>query len=235
MFKRLAKYGLVCRFFVLLASGMSLVFGSALAQSVDGFDIKGMRLGMSKEEISAAYPQLKFPVPNRNFGPGNVSRYDNRAGNGMGMVADWNAEAHITDSPYGSGAYFLHYKHLLNSRGRVHPSIFLANFKSDLVNKYGKPKYEITRQDENYFACWGDGCNKDLVRLNLHANDISGVGYAVQYGNLSPGKYLIAAFRNDALVQEILLTLLDSKPVSLGIDEVKKSELRRSQEKRIQF
>jgi hypothetical protein len=181
---------------------------------------------MGTDEIESVFPAIKFIIV-RNFGNDNIEKYDGGSGTGWGMISDWNVYAKITDKPYGSGAFYVQYKKIFVKM--VSPSTFLSGFKNDLITKYGKPKYEITDEDQSYFACWGSGCNQNFNSLHSTEAQYS----AVRAGKISIGKYLIVTFDNnpDLNRQEIVMTLFDTGPYSVIVEQQKKEETLRSREK----
>jgi len=180
---------------------LMLFTGSVLASTtIENFDIKGIKLGMSAEEIKSAFPQISIEKFNpEEMGLAEIlTKYFLRSG----ML-----QASIAKEQYGSGTFCVSYTEFVKT---VDPSTFLTGFKNDLVAKYGKPQYENLDRGQNYFACWGDGCNQQLNKYTLRKVDNQYL--YVNRGIIKPGKYLIVHFIIDDNTPHIELTLFDTAP-----------------------
>jgi hypothetical protein len=190
---------------------LMLFTGSVLAETtVENYDIKGIKLGMSAEEVKIAFPQMSI----EEFNPGEV---------GMAVILtkyflrSSMMQASIANDKYGSGTFSVSYTEFVK---KDDPSMFLTEFKNDLVAKYGKPQYEDLDRGQNYFACWGDGCNKNLNNERLRKVDNQ---YLYIYrGIIKPGKYLIAHFINDNIKPRVELSLFDTAPYVNYLEKEKK-------------
>jgi hypothetical protein len=182
---------------------LNLMFftGSVLASTtVENFDIKGIKLGMSVEDVKSVFPQMSI----EQISPGEVGMAEilTKYFLHSGMM-----QASIVKEKYGSGTFSVSYTEFVK---KVDPSMFLTGFKNDLVAKYGKPQYENLDRGQNYFACWGDGCNQHLNNDNLRKVDNQ---YLYVYkGIIKPGKYLMVHFINDNITPRVELSLFDTTP-----------------------
>jgi ankyrin repeat protein len=194
---------------------------------VSNFDIKGIRLGMNVTNVKHAFPQITFQERTDYRKKNSAERFTGGAGTGWGMISDWNVYVSITDEPYGSGAYYMHYKKFFNEK--IDGVSFLQDFRKDLVGKYGNPTCENRSQNGSYFACWGTNCSENMSERPLHDKSRQ---YRALYDNkIQNGKYLIVTFENNPFLQEVKFSLFDTNPYYVQIQQKRKSEIERSRQK----
>jgi len=188
-------------FVAMIALTLMLFAGSVLGSTtVENFDIKGIKLGMSAEEVKSAFPQMSI----EKFSPEEMGKAEILT---KYFLRSGMMQANIAKEQYSSGAFSVSYTEFVKT---VDPSSFLTGFKNDLVAKYGKPQYENLDRGQNYFACWGDDCSQNLNKQILRQVDNQ---YLYVYrGIIKPGKYLIVHFINDNITPHIELTLFDTAP-----------------------
>lgn len=224
--KRLFSYSL----FFLLITTTPYIYGCSpsFSQSVESFDIKGIKLGMGVNEVRSAFPQIEyFYDKSSSFGRRwfDISKFTTQ----ISLPNDASLFVDFTDKPYGSGAFEIRYKKILHDA--VSPSAFLPGFKNDIIARYGKPKYE-QELAQYYFACWG-ACNKSLMDIVREPWGLDSSIAAVKSGKISNGKYLIVYFDNYGL-QYVHVLLFDTAPYFIA-EEKKNEELTRRSKQKVNF
>ena len=218
---------------VLLFTGIILGFSwmpsyAGESARISGFSIKGIRLGMSANEVKMALPSARLHE-NTDFNKnGGITRFAGCAGMGCMMITDWKMSFFITDEPFGHGAYFIHYNKLFN--GQVNAGQYSKALKQKLLVRYGRPTCETERPNNGYFACWGSGCRKLCGPMASFWNfrDSSAIYKYLKDGTVSPGKYLVVSFSN-SIMQDMYITLFDTAPYEKILAGKRKEERRKIQ------
>lgn len=218
----LAKASICCLIFVSWAP-----WAQATEQKVSKFNIHGIELGMLPENVKKVFPQISFTEFNDHVRKNDPRRFSGGAGTGWGMISDWNVNVYTSSLPYGTGAFYIHYKKFFNQR--VDGATFSNTFKNDLIAKYGAPAYKSLGKDNSFVAFWGSGVDRDIINTRLH--DTYSQYQAVEQQKLPNGHFLLATFENNPILQEIKMTLFDTNPYFVQVDVKKKREVERGQEK----
>ena len=135
-------------------------------------------------------------------------------------------KANIVNEKYGSGVFYVSFQ---KSFQEVDPMPILTGFKKDLVVKYGKPQYGDLKKFQNYFACWGEGCNKNFNNKML--NDVSYQYLSAYTGIINKGKYLTVTFTSDRSSADLTMMLFDTTPYFKKVEEEKGGKIHRLHEK----
>ena len=216
---------------------------SISSETIAALDVKGVKLGMSADDVRALFPSLDVS----DDGRGSL----NDKSNG-------DLKFQFASPPYGKGVCFVH---LTTELGDVDPSTFIAQFKTDLAAKYGKPTDELKDEHEGrsendwikiitYRAYWGatNAYRDDFRSMSLRwPSDDSNMEYYgklnvnASSGNLVDGKYLYARFKTSyfnhaerASSPEPDIVLFDTSPY-IKEAQAEKEKLIKASQKKVDF
>ena len=134
---------------------ISIFSSSLFAIDVSNFDIKGIKLGMSKNKVSK---KLSCSSQKINFIPNTkkIINYEIECDYGIRIFLNYKKQAYFIQR-----SLIFQNKPLLNT---INKKIF---------NKYGKPNISIARSDNHIEYCYGNKCKKEKFNFSTSGKSLT--------------------------------------------------------------
>lgn len=172
----------------------------ARSPAVADFDVKGIKLGMSVDEVRAVFPSLRISAFD---GHGSIDPVS-----GTPMI-----DLDILFAPQQLGGRVYLVKFTEHPRGDIDGATFAKQLRSDLVSKYGSPSGEWREDNGDYYFFWGtpyvfrSGAASRMWPRQYDAVVPGELSVQASEGNLVDGKYLYVSY-----TYPVCLLLFDTAP-----------------------
>lgn len=201
-------------------------------KDLEKIDIRGVRLGMSVEEVKAILGDLEvreavtldryhFSESSEAPNPVRVS-----ASTGYGFTfptsQSWGMRVLFTDGSHGMSAFDIR-EVMPVKRDGLNEQAFTDHLREELRSKYGSPSFEASRPQfyslANFYWCWGSGCRlaeqPDLERISRYELDCS---------RIPRGRYLMVYWHPGTAAQ-VNLRLFDTSPYHSAMEALEKQKI----------